>query len=351
MSVPDLLAELRNRDIRIWAEGDRLRCNGPVEALTPELRGQLQQSRNDVLAFLRLAGSLAQLPRAVVPLQPRGGGIPVFAVAGHNGDVFCYRALVQRLGNNRPFYGLQPPGLDGRSEPLARIEDLGAYFVEQIRACCPDGPYIIAAYCAGGAIGFELTRQLLQQGGKVHFLALFGCPYPTAYRWLPRLREQLAEVVKRARQHAGELSSLPLGKCVSYLAERLQARRLSFVPPSRDRGGVGLSSTVLQHDSGAPVITPEEVLRLRVRVQRATIAAARRYLPRRLPIRVCLFLPSQAWADSSDKPLRWRLKAERAEEYVGPDGCLPDMMLREPYAPIFAQFFRKASEANVRVGR
>ena len=57
------------------------------------------------------------------------------------------RDLAQRLGNDQPFFGLEPPGLDGQSEPMDRVEDLAAYFAEQIRAFRPDGPYIIAGYC------------------------------------------------------------------------------------------------------------------------------------------------------------------------------------------------------------
>jgi len=103
MSVTALLAELRGRDVQIMADGDRLRCNGPADALTPELRVQLQQRKNDILEFLRSAEVLARQQRAIVPLQPRGWRIPVFAVAGHNGDVFCYRAFAQHLGDDQPF--------------------------------------------------------------------------------------------------------------------------------------------------------------------------------------------------------------------------------------------------------
>src|SRR6266850_3920404 len=143
MSVPALLAELRSRDVQIWAHGDGLRCNAPADVLTPQLRDQLQRRKNDILEFLRSAGALAKQQRAIVPLQPRGSRIPVFAVAGHDGDVFCYRALVEHLGDDQPFYGLQPPGLDGHSEPLACIKDLAAYFAAQIRAFRPAGPYVI----------------------------------------------------------------------------------------------------------------------------------------------------------------------------------------------------------------
>src|SRR6185503_5299695 len=139
MRVPTLLAELRDRDIQLVADGDRLRCSAPANALTPDLRVQLQQRKNDILEFLRSAEVLSRQQRAIVPLQPHGWRIPVFAVAGHNGDVFCYRALAEHLGDDQPFYGLEPPGRDGQSDPLTCVEDLAAYFAAQIRSFRPGG--------------------------------------------------------------------------------------------------------------------------------------------------------------------------------------------------------------------
>ena len=158
--VPTFLAELRSRDVEVWADGDHLRCAAPAGVLTPDLRDQLQQRKSEILEFLRSAKELAQQQRAIVPLQPHGTRTPMFGVAGHNGDVFCYRALVQHLGEDQPFFGLQPPGLDGRSEPLTRVEDLAAYFAAQIRTFHPNGPCIITGFCAGGGVAFELGRQL-----------------------------------------------------------------------------------------------------------------------------------------------------------------------------------------------
>ncbi|HKB81588.1 MAG TPA: thioesterase domain-containing protein, partial [Burkholderiales bacterium] len=124
--------------------------------LTAELRDQLKRRKREILEYLLKAGTLARQQRAIVPLQPRGTRTPVFAVGGHNGDAFCFRALVQHLGEDQPFFGLQPPGVDGHGEPLASVEELAAYFAAQIRAFRPNGPCIIAGYC-GGTIAFELA--------------------------------------------------------------------------------------------------------------------------------------------------------------------------------------------------
>jgi nonribosomal peptide synthetase protein BlmVII len=59
VKVALLLAELRSRDIQLWADGDALQCNAPAGALTPELRAQLLQRRSEILEFLRGPGELS----------------------------------------------------------------------------------------------------------------------------------------------------------------------------------------------------------------------------------------------------------------------------------------------------
>ena len=59
MKVAALLAELRRRDIQVWADGDRLKCDAPAGALTPELRARLRQRKSEVLEFLRAPAALS----------------------------------------------------------------------------------------------------------------------------------------------------------------------------------------------------------------------------------------------------------------------------------------------------
>ena len=321
------LAMLRDRDIQVWADGDRLRCSAPAGALTPELRDELQQRKSDILKFLRSAGALAQQQRAIIPLQSRGKRTPVFAVAGHNGDVFCYRALAQHLGDDQPFFGLQPPGLDEQSEPLTRVEDLAAYFAAQIRAFQPNGPYVIAGFCAGGAIAFDLARQLLRDGAAVSLLALFGTPFPTWYRLLPQLRQRLRDQVERVVRHTIALTSLSFGEQRLYIAEKLRNR-------------------TAQHAAEPPTTDP--VLIQRGKVERTTLAAIRRYVPGHFAGRLSQFLPNREWLSVGNTVSQWRSVAQYTEEYCGPDGCTGDNILREPYAPAFAELFRQCCAKNAK---
>ena len=52
MTVESLLAELRARDIHLWAEGDQVKVNAPAGAMTPELREQLGQRKKEIQEFL-----------------------------------------------------------------------------------------------------------------------------------------------------------------------------------------------------------------------------------------------------------------------------------------------------------
>lgn len=320
-----LLSELRSRGIYVHDDGDRLRCDAPPGELTPGLLDELRSRRDEILAFLRSTRATARRVSAVVPLQSRGGAAPIFGVPGHNGDVFCFLALARHLGDEQPFYGLQPPGLDGRARPLDRIEDLAAYFEEQIRAFAPAGPFVIAGHCAGSVTAFELGRRLHQAGAAVHSVALFGAPFAGRYRRLPRMLDETGEWFReqaaRAAGHARALASRPPGRWGEYLGEKL--------------------ALVRTQRAAARAAAPDPVRPLREAVERATLTAARRYRPRPFAGRLRLFISSPAALATRDQPLRWRAFAPDAEVWYGPTGCPRDAMLREPHAKSFAELYRR----------
>jgi thioesterase domain-containing protein len=331
VSVSDFLAELRSRDIHVGIDGDRLRCNAPAGMLTPELREQLRQRKSEILDFLRTAESLTRQQRAIVPMQPRGTRTPVFAVPGHNGDIFAYRDLARHVGDDQPFFGLHPPGLDGNSEPLARVEDFAAYFADQIQAFRPSGPCIIAGYCAGGAVALELAQELARRGTSVSFLALFGCIYPTSYRFLAQMPYWWRRIGLHLQVVAKPASFTE--RC-QYLAARLSARLKSF--------------RALRSPSGTDPLSA-----MKFRFEHAHGKAVLRYTPQRFSGRVCMFLPYRGWPQSGDDALRWRdavrgwySVAPHAEAYYGPDSCDPDRMLVDPDAPAFAELFRRCRDKS-----
>jgi amino acid adenylation domain-containing protein len=77
MSVAEFLAELSQRGISIWAEGDQLHYRAARDALTPSLREELSQRKAAILAFLRQPPSRpATDPPPLVPAK-REGAIPL----------------------------------------------------------------------------------------------------------------------------------------------------------------------------------------------------------------------------------------------------------------------------------
>lgn len=330
MNLQAFLADLHRREIQLRADGDRLHCNAPAGLLTLQLREQIQQRKSEILAFLRTAKALARQQRAIVPLQPHGSLTPVYAVAGHNGDVFAYRNLARHLGDDQPFFGLQPPGLDDHSEPLTQVEALAGYFATQIREFQPDGPYIIAGYCAGGGIAFELAQQLQRSGATISFIALFACPFPTFFRYGAQLTLRFKQQVARVGRHARALTTLSPEERHSYISEKLLLRQAR-----RDA----------EHTAAS-----DPALAARANVERATMTAVRRYTPSSFSGRVGLFLPNREWIRSGAAPLRWRSVAGRTEEYYGPDNCNPDLLLLDPDAPAIANLFKQFRDASNRFG-
>jgi len=109
----------------------------------------------------------------LVPLQPLGAGRPFFCIHPAGGTVFCYRALAEHLGRERPFYGLQALGVDGNQAPHTRVEDMVADYIAAIRSVQPHGPYLLGGWSLGGNLAFETARQLSLQGEEIARLALF----------------------------------------------------------------------------------------------------------------------------------------------------------------------------------
>ena len=327
MSIAVLLEELRRRDIELRVNGTRLLCSAPPGALGPELQTRLRESKQEILDFLEAAQCLATRPPAIVPLQADGKRTPIFAAPGHNGDVFCFRALVSHLDSEQPFFGLQPPGLNENSRPLTSIEELASYFAAQIRAFQPTGPYIIVGYCAGGAIAFELARQLIAQESAVPCTLLFGSPSPTWYGTLPQLRERTIEQTTRFARHARALFTLPWPELRAYVDGGRRRRE--------DR------QAALRQRAADPLMAR------RAAVETATLQAVRRYRPAYLPGRLCLILPNRRWRHADNRWLGWPTAlAAQTEEYCGLDGCENDEMLLAPRVAPFAGFLRRCLESS-----
>ena len=74
--------------------------------------------------------------------------------------------------------GLQPIGLDGKTPPLTRIEDMATHYIEALRSVQPKGPYFLGGWSFGGWVAFEMAQQLQKSGEEVALLAVLDTLAP-----------------------------------------------------------------------------------------------------------------------------------------------------------------------------
>lgn len=109
---------------------------------------------------------------SIVSVRTGGYKRPFFCVHGVGGNVIGFRALVNYFDPERPFYALQPQGLDGKQNCLSTVEEMAGHFISEVRRVHPKGPYYLGGYSFGGVVAYEMARQLSAMGDTVGLLAL-----------------------------------------------------------------------------------------------------------------------------------------------------------------------------------
>jgi thioesterase domain-containing protein len=149
---------------------------------------------------------------SLVAIQPGGSQPPFFCVHAHGGNVVGFRDLADHLGRDQPFYGLQARGLDGQAPGCSRLEEMAAFYLQELRTLQPQGPYYLGGYCFGGHVAFEMAHQLHAQGEPVALLALIGIEAPSAAKQVP--------MIQALRWHLENLKPLGVGGKLRYVRVR-----------------------------------------------------------------------------------------------------------------------------------
>jgi acyl transferase domain-containing protein/thioesterase domain-containing protein/acyl carrier protein len=116
----------------------------------------------------------------LAPIQLYGDQAPLFCVHPVGGNIFCYTALCQQLGQTHPIYGLQSLGLTQPQIALPTIEAMASHYLEAIKEVQPQGPYHLIGWSMGGVISYEMARQLVQHGETIALLGLIDSYLPIA---------------------------------------------------------------------------------------------------------------------------------------------------------------------------
>jgi thioesterase domain-containing protein len=133
--------------------------------------------------------------QTLIEVQPGGARPPFFCVVARYQDVPLFRNLAQHLGQDQPFYALQPP----QSASFSKAEALAHHYLEMIKTVQATGPYHLGGFNIGGIVAFEAAQQLRTAGAEVSLLALIDTPYLPGNP-LPYLNFRSAQAVNRVNQ-------------------------------------------------------------------------------------------------------------------------------------------------------
>jgi amino acid adenylation domain-containing protein len=76
-TLDELLSELRQRDVKLWLEGERLRYRAAKDSLTPELLTELKTQKAEIINFLRQITTAANSQIPPIVACERNGNLPL----------------------------------------------------------------------------------------------------------------------------------------------------------------------------------------------------------------------------------------------------------------------------------
>ncbi len=158
---------------------------------------------------------------SLVPIQTKGDKSPLFCIHPIGGNILEYYPLANYLGDERPIYGLQSQGLDGKQPPFDRVEAMASHYVNYLLAIQPEGAYSLLGYSFGGLIAFEIAQQLHDRGKQVAFLGLVDINSPNLQKVRPPF-------VKSIEIHFRNLWRLPNKARIKYIKDRIDYRFKDF---------------------------------------------------------------------------------------------------------------------------
>jgi thioesterase domain-containing protein len=214
-----------------------------------------------------------------VEIQPHGSKRPFFCVPGAGGHVLSFYNFARHLGNDQPFYGLQPRGFDGEQAPHTQVEDIAAYYIEALQTVQPQGPYLLGGYSFGGHVAFEMALQLQSSGQEVALLAILdtAAPIPNSQPIVvekddARYLTDLAILIehfsgKNLSVSYDDIQQLQPDEQLNYLLERLKI--VNFLPPEATLPQFRGYLQVLKANDQT-VYVPKEVYRNRITLLRTS---------------------------------------------------------------------------------
>ena len=185
-----LWREVLNRQ-DLGYDDDFFLCGGDsVSALDLMLRIENEFQQTAPLTVLAEAPTVSELAyrlqtmtlgaiNETIRIHTAGSRRPLFTVYSAGGHALALLPILRSLGPEQPCYLLQPPGMDWTDTECATVPQIAAYYIKEVKAVQPHGPYRLMSNGFGGCVVFEMALQLQELGESVEFLAILDTEAPT----------------------------------------------------------------------------------------------------------------------------------------------------------------------------
>jgi thioesterase domain-containing protein/acyl carrier protein len=191
------------------------------------------------LARVLEGGDAAHSRSTLVAVRAEGSRPPLFLVHGAGGDVLWgYANLAKHTDPDQPIYGIKSRGQVGLEE-FDRLEEMARFYLEEVRAFQPSGPYYLGGYCFGGNIAYEMARQLRAQGEHVALLALIDAsPANAGYEDVAWWRPKFAvNFIRNFSYWLEDFAELQPEERRRFVGRKMRALGRKFIGAFRKRTG------------------------------------------------------------------------------------------------------------------
>jgi FkbH-like protein len=282
------------------------------------------------------SGSLIELKR--------GGTRNLFLVHDGEGETLLYLNLARRMPADVAVFGIEPRRI--ARVPLAHtsIEEMAAYYIDEVRKRQPQGPYFFGGMCAGGVIAYEMASQLVRAGESVDLVAILDAAAPRAQMKPGRITKQRLSRLRQVFTDGKEKQLLPFaraGVIVGAIFQKLvnaslwEASRRGILWSARAR--FRLLRELLARNIAWPKFLPE------LSAHQIYNIVESRYAPAPLPIPSVLLVRAKT-GEGSDTPYR-DIYADNTFGWgaIAPSLAIADVagghssMLQEPFIDSLAE--------------
>jgi len=166
------------------------------------------------LLAIHAAPSADHVRSGVVCLRP-GGPRNFFLVHDGFGETLLYLNLAKLLPLDMSIYGIEPRHLPGIPLAHASIEEMAAFYVDQIRSIQPHGPFLVGGMCAGGVIAYEMAACLQRLGERAQLVTILDGATPQAPKRAGRMTRNRLSSLEAAMASARGSAPFTLSRWTS----------------------------------------------------------------------------------------------------------------------------------------